>query len=76
MEKKYISLIAGIVLLVSMVALIAAYDTTYNPFTGKLDYVGIPAANASLTNVQNITFGPTGQAFIHWNGTSLIIQVS
>ena len=76
MDKKKLALWILVIFLVASMAFVLAYDTTYNAFTGKMDYVGISSTNATLTNVKNITFGDSGQAFINWNGTSLIIQVS
>ena len=76
MDKKKLAIWAVVILTLTSLVLVTAYETTYNPFTGKMDYVGIAASNATLTNVKNITFGDTGQAWINWNGTSLIIQVA
>jgi len=48
--KKLLYLIGAIFL----IGLISAYSTTFNPFTGKLDYVGIGSENINVTGY-NVT---------------------
>ena len=76
MDKKKLAIWAVVILTLTSLVLVTAYETVYNPFTAKMDYVGIQANNATLTMVQNITFGDSQSAWINWNGTSLIIQVA
>lgn len=82
LTRKMKKITIAVVVFLLLIGLVFAYDTVYNPYTGKLDYVNA-VGNYNMTG-RNMTFGLNDyicfmnctNSYIVWNGTTLVIKVN